>query len=470
MYNILINYIRYADFFQIPLILDKMSLKSIKFKQYLLLIFDLAILYASLVFTLLVRYQKVSLSDFESHIIPFSVIYLLWVVVFYINGFYDLSTTHNSTAFWKKFGGSMAVNALVAVAIFYLTPELGIAPKTNLFINLAVFSLFFICWRSIFNKVAATGILKNRILIIGEGEEIEEIKKIIQKQPQLGYKLITHLKINNNQSAFSYLRNLISENKIDMILMPINSKESDEIINHLYQYIFDQINFIDSSLFYENLTGKIPVALTTRHWFLENLRENDKKSYDSAKIIFDYLLAGVFGVITLLIFPFVAVAIKIQDRGHVFYRQKRTGRFGKTFEIIKFRTMRTDSEKGGAQFATAGDERITKIGKFLRETRIDELPQVINVLRGEMSFLGPRPEQPEFVDKLQNKMPFYNLRHLVKPGLTGWAQINYQYAGTLEENLIKLQYDLFYIKNRSAFLDFLIMLRTFNIFLKRKGV
>ncbi len=364
----------------------------------------------------------------------------------------------------------MAVNTLIAVAVFYLTPGLGIAPKTNLFINLAVFSLFFVCWRSVFNKISATGILKNRVLIIGEGEEIEEIKKNIQEKPQLGYKLITHLKISNNQSAFSYLHNLISEKKIDTILMPINSKESEEITGHLYQYIFDQINFIDSSLFYENLTGKIPVALTTKHWFLENLRENDKKSYDSAKIIFDYLLAGLFGIITLFVFPFAAAAIKIQDNGPVFYRQKRVGKFGKIFEIVKFRTMRTDAEKDGAQFAVTNDSRITKIGKFLRETRIDELPQIINVLRGEMSFLGPRPEQPEFVDKLQNKMAFYNLRHLVKPGLTGWAQVNYQYAGTLEENLKKLQYDLFYIKNRSAFLDFLIILRTFNIFLKRKGL
>jgi exopolysaccharide biosynthesis polyprenyl glycosylphosphotransferase len=447
-----------------------MSLKIVKFKQYLLFFSDLGILYASLVFTLFARYQKVAFSDFESHVIPFSIIYLLWVVVFYINGLYDLAVNSNSSVFWKKFGSSMAVNTLIAVAVFYLTPGLGIAPKTNLFINLAVFSLFFVCWRSVFNKISATGILKNRVLIIGEGEEIEEIKKNIQEKPQLGYKLITHLKISNNQSAFSYLHNLISEKKIDTILMPINSKESEEITGHLYQYIFDQINFIDSSLFYENLTGKIPVALTTKHWFLENLRENDKKSYDSAKIIFDYLLAGLFGIITLFVFPFAAAAIKIQDNGPVFYRQKRVGKFGKIFEIVKFRTMRTDAEKDGAQFAVTNDSRITKIGKFLRETRIDELPQIINVLRGEMSFLGPRPEQPEFVDKLQNKMAFYNLRHLVKPGLTGWAQVNYQYAGTLEENLKKLQYDLFYIKNRSAFLDFLIILRTFNIFLKRKGL
>jgi exopolysaccharide biosynthesis polyprenyl glycosylphosphotransferase len=447
-----------------------MSLKIIKFKQYLLLFLDLGILYASLVFTLFIRYREVAYADIMTHIIPFSAIYLLWVVVFYINGLYDLAVTQNSSAFWKKFGGSMLVNALIAVAVFYLTPGLGIAPKTNLFINLAVFSLFFVCWRNIFNKFLTIGILKNRVLIIGEGEEIEEIKKIIQGRPQLGYKLITHLKINNNQSAFSYLHNLISEKRIDTILMPINSKESEEITGHLYKYIFDQINFIDSSLFYENLTGKIPVALTTKHWFLENLRENDKKSYDSAKIIFDYLMAILFAIITLVIFPFVAFAIKIQDNGPIFYRQKRVGKFGEIFEIIKFRTMKVDAEKNGAQFAAADDGRATKIGKFLRETRIDELPQVMNVLRGEMSFLGPRPERPEFVEKLQNKMPFYNLRHLVKPGLTGWAQVSYQYAGTLEENLIKLQYDLFYIKNRSAFQDFLIMLRTFNIFLKRKGL
>lgn len=457
-----------------------MSTRIIKLKQLILLGGDFIILYASLFTTLLLRYtDKFTETEWWLHFIPFTLIYALWIIVFYINGLYDINGARNTAYFWRAFFESLGINALLAVAIFYLTPVLGIAPKTNLFINLGVFTALFFIWRSLYNRFVSSSILKNRILIIGKSSEAEEIIEIIKDKPQLGYKIAGFI---DTDGARDVLKNsvpeycladmdyLLDKKKIDTIIVPSNLSESKELAHHLYTFIIYKIAFIDFISFYENLTGKIPVSAVNEYWFLENLREGEKNFYDTIKIISDYGMALFFGLITILTFPFIAAAIKINDNGPIFYKQKRIGKFGKIFEIIKFRTMRVDAEKDGAQFASAEDNRVTKVGGFLRATRIDEFPQTLNVLRGEMSFLGPRPERPEFVEKLQKKMPFYALRHLIKPGLTGWAQINYQYAGTIEENLKKLQYDLFYIKNRSALLDSMILLKTINTLLRKKGV
>ncbi|MEA3272732.1 MAG: sugar transferase [Patescibacteria group bacterium] len=457
-----------------------MPTKLIQLKQQLLLGVDLIILYASLFFALLLRYQsEFTYEKWQLHFVPFTIIYIIWIIVFYINGLYDISGAKNTAAFWRTFFESLGINALLAVAIFYLIPALGIAPKTNLFINLGVFALLFFAWRSLYNRFVSSSVLKNRILIIGKNKEAEEIIKIIKDKPQLGYKMVGFISIDKKNGHFSGavseysladLDYLLFKKKIDTIIVPSSLIESKELVQHLYACIAYKIAFIDFVAFYETLTSKIPVSAVTEHWFLQNLREGEKKFYDTTMVIFDFTFSAVIGIVMLILLPFVALSIKIDDNGPVFYRQKRVGKFGKIFEIVKFRTMSIDAEKDGAQFASEDDDRITRLGKFLRASRIDELPQIINVLRGEMGFFGPRPEQPEFVEKLQEKMPFYTLRHLIKPGLSGWAQINYPYAGTIEENLKKLQYDLFYIKNRSALLDAMILLKTINTLLRQKGI
>jgi exopolysaccharide biosynthesis polyprenyl glycosylphosphotransferase len=229
------------------------------------------------------------------------------------------------------------------------------------------------------------------------------------------------------------------------------------------------MTFVDIITFFENLTGRVPVAALNESWFLENLKEADKKLYNFFKTAGDFILALILAVLLIAILPLIAIAIKLQDRGSVFYTQKRIGLDGREYIIYKFRTMIENAESAGAQFAGMKDNRITPVGKFLRKTRLDELPQVWNILRGEMSFVGPRPERSEFVSELTRQMPFYAVRHLIKPGLTGWAQINYPYAGTFEENLKKLEYDLYYLKNRSILLDIAILFKTLNIVLRFKG-
>jgi len=188
--------------------------------------------------------------------------------------------------------------------------------------------------------------------------------------------------------------------------------------------------------------------------------------YGKIERLLDILAGLILGIVTILIFPFAALAIKLESPGPIFYKQTRLGKNEKDFELIKFRSMRKDAEKNGAVWAQKNDSRITNVGKILRKSLIDELPQFINILKGEIGLIGPRPERPEFIKDLEKEIPFYHIRHLIKPGLTGWAQVNFKYGNTTSDALEKLQYELYYIKNRSLFLDIKIILKTINILLK----
>jgi exopolysaccharide biosynthesis polyprenyl glycosylphosphotransferase len=226
---------------------------------------------------------------------------------------------------------------------------------------------------------------------------------------------------------------------------------------------------IEFSRLSEEFTGKIPVSVINENWFLENLREFNKLGFEIFKRALDVTAAVMLGLVALLISPFIFIAIKFDSEGAVLFQQKRTGKGGQEFNLIKFRTMKQDAESKGAQWAAKNDSRITRVGGFMRKTRIDELPQLWNVLRGEMSLVGPRPERPEFVEKLVQDLPFYGARHLVKPGLTGWAQINFGYGASVDDTMEKLQHDLYYIKNRCVWLELSILLKTLGTVLRYEG-
>jgi exopolysaccharide biosynthesis polyprenyl glycosylphosphotransferase len=225
-------------------------------------------------------------------------------------------------------------------------------------------------------------------------------------------------------------------------------------------------------LLYEEVLGRVPVEHLGNKWLPLPFwnHASTPTFYRLVKRLVDIAL-GLAGLLILaLLFPFVALAIKLESRGPVFYRQERLGRGGKSFQITKFRSMVTNAEQQGkAVWATRDDPRITRVGKLLRRTRLDEFPQVLSVLKGDMSIIGPRPERQQFVDQLQEEIPFYRARLSVKPGLTGWAQVKYRYGSTKEDALVKLQYDLYYIKHQSLLLDLLIILRTIKVMLAFKG-
>jgi sugar transferase (PEP-CTERM system associated) len=225
----------------------------------------------------------------------------------------------------------------------------------------------------------------------------------------------------------------------------------------------------DLSAFYEKVRGEVPIETLKASWLIYGSGFEQGNVRTLIKRVFDLAASSVLLVLTLPLMIVTALAIRLESPGPIIYRQVRTGRAGRPFTVLKFRSMRVDAEKDGAQWAKPGDTRVTRVGRVIRKLRIDELPQIINVLRGEMSFVGPRPERPEFVAKLKEQIPFYDLRHSVKPGLTGWAQVRYSYGASVEDARTKLQFDLYYVKNHSLFLDILILFETVRVILFREG-
>jgi lipopolysaccharide/colanic/teichoic acid biosynthesis glycosyltransferase len=243
------------------------------------------------------------------------------------------------------------------------------------------------------------------------------------------------------------------------------------LLPHLYNLIFSKISFIDSHRIYEDIFDRIPLSLVTYSWFLENISVSPKFAYDFLKRLMDIVVSFLLGVISLVFYPFVWLAIKMDDGGKIFIRQERVGQNNHAIQILKFRTMSVDDSGDGEQSRA---RKITRVGRYLRASRIDELPQLWNVLRGDISLIGPRPELPKLVELYEKEISFYNVRHLIKPGLSGWAQL-YQktppkFATDYDQTKTKLSYDLFYIKNRSFWLDIKIGLKTIRELVSRRGV
>jgi len=445
-----------------------------KIKRGLLFGGDLAFLYISLWLTLLIRYG-LKIKDIHPDLqnpllLPFTIIYIVWLIVFYIIGLYDLQIARNNLNFYATLFKALLINASLGIAFFYFIPYFGVTPKTILFINLLIFALLWSGWRQIYNKLIAASVFLNNVFFIGETKETKDLVEYIKKNPQLGFRIKKVAQPQEVALIFDLIEYLIKD-RIQTIVTAIDPRNDIMPVRNLYYCLPLNITLYDLPTFYEKITGKVPISAIEKIWFLENLMREKKSVYESVKRAFDIIFALILGIISLALFPFIALAIKIDSAGPVFYKQKRVGENNQIFNIYKFRSMIKDAEKDGAKWARKKDERVTKVGKFLRASRLDELPQLLNVLRGDMSFVGPRPERPEFVfgANLQRQIPFYQIRHLVKPGLTGWAQINFEYGASLEDTIEKLQYDLFYIKNRSFVLDAGIVLKTIKIVLSAAG-
>ncbi|MFH1671583.1 MAG: sugar transferase [Candidatus Portnoybacteria bacterium] len=441
-------------------------------KKITLLFGDILILYLSLWLTLLIRYGgSFNYERWQQHFWSFTIIYFFWLIIFYITGLYELTLARNNIDFYSLLFKVIGINASLAVAFFYFIPYFGITPKTNLFLSLAVFIVFFSLWRQGYNRLLKAEALINNVLIISESsknKETKQIIKLIKSNPQLGYRVIRTIQPSEIKTAFDLLE-MATQKNIRTIITAIDPHSDSKLVQSLYQCLPLKIHFSDLPSFYEKILGKVPISSIGEIWFLENLTESQKNFYEAAKRVLDMLGSMVFGLISLPFYPFFALAIKIDTPGPVFYKQRRISQDGQIFKVVKFRSMVEEAEKDGAQWADQQDHRITKVGNFIRKTRLDELPQLWNILIGQMSFIGPRPERIEFVQQLEKEIPYYQIRHIVKPGLTGWAQVNFRYGASIEDSIEKLQYELYYIKHRSFILDLSILLKTIEIVLKGGG-
>ena len=458
---------------------------TLKIKKTILFLGDVFTLYLAMTFALQLRYgADFNYALWRTHLLPFSIIYALWLVTFYIIGLYDLKTAANNLNFYTRLFKALVINTALAALFFYFLPLYQITPKRILFYDAGLFALFFAGWRHLFNRFLRSSALSHNILIIGANKEVGDLISALAQRPQLGYKITALVDLATaapdiHQPAFQNIKiarsiadipEIVKENSVKTIVSAIDPRENPRLLAILYQCLPYRINFSDLADFYESVIGKTPLSIIGEVWFLDNLMRSEKQIFDASKRVFDVAGAAVLGIISLLFYFFIALAIKIDSRGPIFYFQKRVGKDGKIFNMVKFRTMVRDAEKNGAQWAQKSDLRVTRVGRILRKTRLDELPQLWNVFLGQMSFVGPRPERPEFVELLAAEIPFYQMRHLVKPGLSGWAQINFPYGASVSDAMEKLQYDLYYIKNRSFILDIGIILKTINIILRREGV
>jgi len=436
---------------------------AVKIRQIILAIGDVLVLYLSLILTLFFRYQALpSAAAINLHLRPFTIIFFFWILVFYIVGLYELRRLKNTLDFFKNFGTALGINTVISVLFFYLLTNYGIAPKTNLLIFLVVVFFLEYLWRGLYNRFISQPTAK--ILFIGEGQATKKLINVIHQNPQLGYRFEVCTDVDDVAAA-------IVEKKIDIMAVQTDLKKNQRLAAVIYNYLTSGVEVVDTIVLYENIFGKIPLSELEEFWFLENIIERHR-IYDFFRLPLEILLAFVLVIILSPLLILIALLIKLTSRGPVLIKQKRVGELGKEFTFYKFRSMIANSPDGsaeadGIQWAKENDPRITILGTLLRRTHLDELPQLFNIIRGESSFVGPRPERPEFVEQLKKTVPFYELRHLVKPGITGWAQLNYRYGASVEDAYEKLQYDLYYLKNRSLWLDLGIIIKTIKMIFVR---
>jgi len=405
-------------------------------KKALLFFGDIFFFYLSLFVALFLRYFKFDFQLFRCHLFPFSVLLFFFLLIFYIFDLYQFLTRKE---FFSKAFISFSVCFFVSLFIFYFFyPIFKISPKTNLFLFFSIFVALFISWRQIFYFIFSKAFLK-KIYFVDECKEVNELKTAIQENPSLGYRLCE-----------------IQENPEIIVFDKKSFSWQSYLKKDVLLYTLDE--------FYEIIFKRVSINLISDDWFL-NLKK--KKLEDKLKRIFDIFFSLFFMALFSPFLIVIPLLILIEDGMPIFYFQERVGKDNKVFKLIKFRSMKKDAEKSGPQWAEVADTRVTKIGKILRKLHFDEIPQLINVLKGEISLVGPRAERPEFVKILEKEIPFYYLRHIIKPGITGWAQINFGYARSIEDSLKKFEYDLYYIKNRSLIFDLKIILKTAQIWFKR---
>ncbi len=427
----------------------------------------------SLWIALYVRYAEVpTQATFFLHLAPFSILFIVWVLVYFIAGLYEKHTLILKSKLPSVIFNAQVVNSLFAIVFFYIIPVFGIAPKTILFIYLIVSFVCILLWRLYgINFLGARE--RQPALLIGSGPEMKELLEEVNGNDRYDISFATSINLQDID-ALDIQEDVITpvySNNIKIVAVDFSHEQVGPLLSHLYNLIFSKISFIDSHRIYEDIFDRIPLSLVTYSWFLENISLSPKFTYDFLKRAMDIFLSLILGIISLIFYPFVYIAIKLDDGGNIFIRQNRIGQNNHNIQILKFRTMSVD-DSGEGEVDRAS--KITHVGKFLRGSRIDELPQLWNVLRGDISLIGPRPELPNLVSLYEKEISFYNVRHLIKPGLSGWAQL-YQkqppkFSTDYDQTKTKLSYDLFYIKNRSFWLDIKIALKTIKTLLSRSGV
>jgi len=395
---------------------------------------------------------------------------------------YDL----RRAAFWQMTLASVVSTAGLAAAAYvvayFIAPPLMLPRLVALYFIVGAAGLQW-AWRMIYIRVFVSPFFRRRALVIGAGWSGETIIRVLKEFHGWQYEIVGLIDDDESKHSQSVqgvpvlgdhtrLLEEVRRREVSELIFAITGEVQGGMFQALLDCQANGISVVRVLRLYEQVTGRVPIEHIEIDWLVSSFIERVRlePAFMLTKRLVD-LLGAVVGLALLAVAaPILAVAIRAEGPGPIFYRQVRLGLGGRQFTVVKFRTMRPDAEQDGeARWATAADDRITRVGRFLRRTRLDELPQFLNILKGEMSLIGPRPERPEFSALLEQRLPFYRTRLLVKPGLTGWAQVNYGYGSTVEDALIKLQYDLYYIKHQVWWMELAILIRTLETVLGMKG-
>ncbi len=393
------------------------------------------------------------------HLSPFALVFAVWILVFFIADLYGRQTSLFQRRLPQIIFNAQLVNSGLAVIFFYFLPYFGITPKTILFIDLIWSFVLIFAWRRFLVPHILRG-RRERIYFACSGSEVEELKDEIRNNPQYNAVIVDTVPVAD-----------LSRSRVTLMVINPYDSEISTLLKDFYQLIFKEVRFLSVDSLYEDIFERVPLSLIDERWFLQNITSRPKFIYDFLKRVIDFLLALVLALISAVVYPIILLLQFTFDRGPLFSIQRRVGEKNQPIRLFKFRTM--EKADDGGVWHESNKNQVTKLGAWLRKTRLDELPQLLNVLWGDISLVGPRPEFPEPVKEYVTEIPFYNVRHLVKPGLSGWAQVyqeNHPHHGLdFAETRNKLSYDLFYIKNRNLWLDIAIALKTIKTLVLTKG-
>ena len=387
---------------------------------------------------------------------------------------YDLQEVASRGDIWFRLFVVVGILSFFLAGLGLLFPRFMLANHTFM-LGLSILALGLVLWRAAYNWLIRQSFLRERVHVVGEGERAKWLVKIIRAKPELGMDVMGWSGAMgggsmNREALRDKLAEIAEKHNLDRVIIALEDRRGIMPVRELLDLRLSGVKVEDATGIVEKISGKIEVDSIHPSWliFSEGFRLNP--TFMFLRRFFSLVVSLVLLLAVLPLLPLIALAIKLTSPGPVLYAQKRVGRNGKVFTCYKFRTMRADAETAhGPSWAGDNDPRVTLVGRWIRRVRIDEIPQLWNVLRGEMGFVGPRPERPEFVEWLSREIPYYPLRHVIRPGITGWAQIRYQYGASLEESKEKLKFDLYYIKHMSLSFELMIVLESVKIVLLRRG-
>lgn len=412
--------------------------------------------------------------EYEHAVLKIAVITIVTLILSYYFDLYEPSIVSGRLQIYFRILLVLGFDCFILSAFLLVDPDVAIGPSVYVW-GFVLLAPSLILLRRAYEWVVGRPLFRERVYVLGAGDYARSIVETIRSRPDLGMEVVDwedlQMEPVKRKKVWIEALDKIANGHpmVHRIIVAMESRRGELPVQELLSLRFRGIVVEEDGTLRERIYGKIQLDGLRPSNFLYSEGFRIRATQQFTRQVVSICVAG-FGLLLFLpFFPLVVLAVKLSSKGPIFFRQTRVGMGGRNFEVVKFRTMFTDAESGGAKWATKNDPRVTRVGMFLRKSRIDEIPQLWNVLRGDMGFVGPRPERPEFVAWLTEELPFYYLRTLIRPGLTGWAQVRYGYGATLAETKEKLEYDLYYIKHMSMGLDLLIMFETIKTILRRRG-